>query len=121
MKLLASVSGMHIQLALLALLTLIQVANSKTIEIDEYTSVTGRLSLGKDGFAHITSGDIVKFNAAKIPVTNIPIDSSRSRHLADFKHLAVEGKTATVHGTFNHLHGRGVDIFGSEIKFTLLE
>jgi hypothetical protein len=93
----------------------------RPIETDEYTSVTGRLSLGKGGFAHITSGDIVKFNAAKFPVTNIPIDSSRSARLAELKRLAAEGKTATVHGTFNHLHGREVDIFDSEIKFTLLE
>jgi hypothetical protein len=112
---------MNIKLALLALLTLTLVANSKTIEVDESTSVTGRLSLGKDGYVHISSGDIVIFNAAKIPVANIPIDSSTSARREELKRLAAQGKTATVRGTFNHLHGRGIDIFGSVIKFTLLE
>jgi hypothetical protein len=111
---------MHINRAFfLMMLALTLVANAKTIETDEPTSVTGRLSLGKDGRIHISSGDIVVLNASKFPVTNVPIDSYGSPREAELKSLAAQGKTATIHGTFIRLHARGLDIYGSEIKFVL--
>jgi hypothetical protein len=88
--------------------------------LDEADSLTGRLSLDKDGVIRLSSGDIVvRSESQKYPVKNIPVDaidaSGRSARYDEAKKMAAEGKTVTLRGEFQRLSLRGSEAIQAQL------
>jgi hypothetical protein len=112
-------------LAALLSLLLTGTLRARDIQSGEPSTITGALSLAKDGALYITSNDIVIYNGAKFPVTRVPVtpylEEAKDAHYKELKHLAAAGKTVTVRGEFHRLHGQGPDRWGSPIILNLLQ
>ena len=106
---------------ILALLVLTCLAGSaKDLPWMKPTSLTGRLTLDKDGVIRLSSGDIVvRSESRKYPVNNIPVDaidaSGRSARYDEAKKMAAEGKTVTLRGEFQRLSLRGSEAIQAQL------
>ena len=66
------------------------------------TTITGSLSLDKEGGIRISSGDIVvRSESTKYPVKNIPVEGNDApARYAEVKKLAEQGQKASLRGEF---------------------
>jgi hypothetical protein len=109
----------------LALLVLTSLAalpcTAKDLPWQTPTTITGSLSLDKDGGIRISSGDIVvRSESTKYPVKNIPVEGNDApARYAEVKKLAEQGKTAKLRGEFDRVHLHQIEELHSDILFQL--
>jgi hypothetical protein len=87
--------------------------SAKDYSVDKTVTISGTLSLDKDGIIRVANGDTVEGEAIK----RIPVNADKRQE--ELKKLGASGKTAMLKGHFHILHNKAVESFNASYIFVV--